>query len=63
MVQLEKQKKFNDWLDGIVKAEHKNETFYSQAWKEAQEKDEDGKSFELSGRFTATRRPYLYRIT
>lgn len=60
---ISEQDKFNDWLDGLLKEECKTDKFREAAWKEAQEQDTNGMSYELEARYTLLGRPYSYRLS
>jgi hypothetical protein len=60
---MTEKEKFFDWLDGLLKDEYKTDKFREAAWKEAQEKNASGMSYELEARYTALGRPYLYRLS
>jgi len=60
---LEEKKKFFRWLDGIVAIQCRTDRFYEAAWKEAQQADAEGRSFELSARYTLIFQTYSYRLS
>jgi len=61
--EADEKRKFFQWLDGIVAIDCRTDRFYEAAWKEAQQANAEGRSFELSARYTLIFQPYLYRLS
>jgi hypothetical protein len=54
------KKEFIEWLDRFLKEEHQTERYHEAAWKELEEKEACGLTFEISQFDTFDGRPHVF---